>query len=187
MALAVSKPRHPALVRLLHWSYATAVLAGIWSGLYIADPGRSLGFRTMDQAKATHRLAMYLLIGSYLARVYYGYATGDYRQVLLDRQAVREMPGFVKYELFLTGRKPKFPKYNPGQKALFTTWLLLLPLQIVTGLALHAARAKRAGLGRVRQWHYLFSLPLASLAAGHIYLALTDSLRKLKSIFTGRE
>lgn len=189
--LTKKTPRHSMPVRLLHWCYAPAVLAGFWSGLYINNPSRSLGFKSMEHAQKTHFIAQYVLLSSFLARVYNGYVTKNYREIIPDRKALKDMPKFMKYELFLTKRKPEFPKYNPAQKVIFTGLALLIPLQILTGFGLYSSKTFQktvdmaGGLNPLRKLHYLLSLSISSLAAGHIYFALTDSLRKLKSIFTG--
>lgn len=185
------KPRHPWPARLLHWAYAPAVLAGALSGFYITKPSRFLGFKSMDSARKAHFIAQYVLLFSYVARVYYGYVTKNYREIIPGRKDMADMPKFLKYELFLAKKKPKFPKYNPLQKVVFTSFTLLIPVQIVTGLALYASNVFQkpvtlaGGLNPLRKLHYLAALAISSMAAGHIYFAVTDSLKKLKSIFTG--
>ncbi|MDA8097817.1 MAG: cytochrome b/b6 domain-containing protein [Desulforudis sp.] len=185
------KLRHPWPTRLLHWSYAPAVLAGILSGFYITRPSRVHGFTNMDSARKTHFIAQYVLISSYLARVYYAYSAKNYREIIPDLKDIVRMPEFLKYQLFLTSKKPKFPKYNPGQKIVYTSFALLIPVQIVTGLGLYVTKRFQkpatlaGGLNPLRKLHYLASVSISALAAGHIYFALTDSLKKLKSIFTG--
>ncbi|MFZ5652323.1 MAG: cytochrome b/b6 domain-containing protein [Bacillota bacterium] len=187
------KFRHPWPARLLHWTYAPAVLAGVLSGFYITRPSLFFGFRSMDSARKTHFIAQYLLLFSYLARVYYGYVTKNYSEIIPGRKELSDTPEFLKYELFLTKKMPKFPKYNPGQKVLFTSLALVLPVQIATGLALYApekfqkAARLAGGLNPLRKMHYLAALAIASMTCGHIYFALTHGLKKLKSIFTGYE
>lgn len=185
------KPRHPWPARLLHWSYAPAVLVCALSGFYITRPSRSRLFRSMDSARKDHFITQFVLLFSYLARVYYGYATKNYREIIPGRKDMAGMPKFLKYELFLTKKKPKFPKYNPGQKLVYTSFALLIPVQVITGLALYASKTWQktatltGGLNPLRKLHYLAALAISSMAAGHIYFAFTDSIKKLKSIFTG--
>lgn len=187
------KFRHHRPARLLHWTYAPAVLAGIFSGFYITRPSHFFGFKSMNSARKTHFIAQYFFLFSYLARIYYGCATKNYREIIPGRRDLAGMTKFIKYELFFTKKKPKFPKYNPGQKVVYTGLALAFPLQIATGLALYATgtfqKAARlaGGLNPLRKLHYLTALAISGLAAGHIYFALTDSLKKLKSIFTGYE
>lgn len=187
------KLRHSGVARLLHWIYAPAVLAGIASGFYLSGQTRATGFRSMVAAQKTHFTAQYLLLFSYLGWLYYLLTTKNYREIMPAPRDLLDLPGYLKYELFLTKKQPKYPKYNPAQKILFTGLGLLLPLQIITGLALylsgqhHKTVAPAGGLNPLRQKHYLAALAIAAMTAGHIYFALTHSLKKLKSIFTGYE
>lgn len=183
--------RHALPARLLHWVYAPAVLTGIFSGFYINGPSRGLFFKSMNAAQKSHFVAQYLLLFAYLARVYYAVAAKNFREIIPGLGDLMDIPKFAKYELFLSKKKPKFTKYNPAQKIVFSLLSLLVPVQITTGLPLYAKErfqgvaALAGGLNRLRQMHYLAALLIAALAAGHIYFALTDSLKKLKSIFTG--
>lgn len=192
-SLTKGKPRHPWPARLLHWSYAPAVLVCILSGFYITKPSRLRGFKNMNSARKAHFIAQYILICSYVARVYYGYMTKNYKEIFPSLTDVLRMPEFLKYELFLTSKKPKYPKYNPGQKTVYTSFALLIPVQIVTGLGLYISNkfqkpaALAGGLNPLRKLHYLASVAISAMAAGHIYFALTGSLKKLKSMFTGYE
>ena len=80
------KQRHSLTARLLHWIYAPAVIVSAWSGFYISRPRRWLGFRSMDAAIKTAFISSFILAFSYLARIYYGWATGDYREIIPGKQ-----------------------------------------------------------------------------------------------------
>lgn len=186
------KPRHPRPTRLLHWTYAPAALASIVSGFYISKPSPPWGFKSMDAARKTHFISTYVLAFAYLARFYYALWGKNHRELLPGRRTVVALPGFAKYELFLTKKKPKFPKYNPGQKFLITSLAVLLPVLGITGLPLYAVDAWQkqlpraaSGLNRLRKLHYLAAVATTALTTAHIYFSATDSLKKLKSIFTG--
>ncbi|MEW6423989.1 MAG: cytochrome b/b6 domain-containing protein [Bacillota bacterium] len=188
------KPRHPRPARLLHWTYAPAVLAGVISGFYISKPAPFWWFKSINAARKTHFISAYVLAFSYLARFYYALWGKNYRELLPGRQTLAALPGFAKYELFLTKKKPEFPKYNPGQKFLITALALLTPFVGVTGLSLYAVDAWQkqlpraaGGLNPLRRAHYLAAVATTALTAAHIYFSTTDSLKKLKSIFTGYE
>lgn len=193
LSLFKKKPRHSSLVRLLHWSYAPAALFSIFSGLYINRPADFYGFKNMDSARKTHSIAQFVLLSSFLARVAYGFKGQNYKEILPNRKTLRSIPIFLKHEFFLTNKKPKFPKYNPGQKILFTGFALLMPLQIVSGLALYFSDSWQrvaslaGGLNPLRKVHFLTALANVTLVAGHIYFVLTHGFKTLKSIFTGYE
>jgi Ni/Fe-hydrogenase 1 B-type cytochrome subunit len=184
------KQRHSPAVRLLHWIYAPALIVGALSGFYITCPRRRSGFKNMDSARKTHFISMYFLAFAYLARVYYGWITGSQRDIIPRKQDIASAPRFLKYELFLNKNKPESHKYNPLKMLEFCVLALLIPVQAVTGLALYKPGSgwrtplETSGLNRLRKAHYLTALGIASLAAQHIYFALTDDLKILKSIFT---
>lgn len=181
------------MARLLHWIYAPSFIALIFSGLYINNPARGYGFRTMNAARKTHFIAQFSLLFSFLARIYYSLYGKNYKEFIPSRRTIRDLPGFLKYELFLTSKQSKYPKYNPGQKILFSIFVLLVPLQIITGLSMYNANswqesaALAGGLNPLRKIHFVSALGLCVLICGHLYLALTHGLKKLKSIFTGYE
>ncbi|QHA00175.1 cytochrome b/b6 domain-containing protein [Dehalobacter restrictus] len=184
------KQRHSGTVRLLHWVYAPAVLALIFSGLYIHSPSRAFGFKRMDSARKTHAVAQFLLLNSYLARVCYGMKDKNYKEIIPNRKTLKAIPEFLKYEFFLSEKKKEYPKYNPGQKILITSLAGLILVQMITGMALYFKPLQRAvkpvgGLNPVRWLHYLAALMTASSVSVHLYFTLTNSLKKLKSIFTG--
>lgn len=189
--LKPKKPRHSPAARLLHWIYAPAVLAALWSGFYITKPSEKLGFKSMNSARKTHFIAQYILMGSYIGTLYHLWVTKRFGEIIPKTKDAKDMPRFMKYQLFLTKRKPKFPKYNPAQKTLFTGLGLLIPFQAVTGMVLYAAErfqktvALAGGLNPLRHLHYLAALVTTSMVAGHLYFALSDNLKKFKSIFTG--
>lgn len=68
---------------------------------------------------------------------------------------------------------------------------VFVPLQIITGAALYSSRRLQklsllfGGLGKTRLAHYLGAVGFTGLVAVHMYFALTGSIEKLKSIFTG--
>lgn len=186
------KPRHPWPARLLHWIYAPAALAAAGSGFFISRPNRLS--KDMDAIRKSHFFSSYILAFAYLGRFSYALHKKNYREILPGRRDLAALPAFLKYELFLTKKKPEFPKYNPAQKILITALALLFPALGLTGTVLYAVDAWQkklprfaGGLSPVRRLHYLAALAASSLLAGHIYFSSTDSLKKLKSIFTGYE
>lgn len=187
------KHRHTGAARLLHWSYAPAVLASIASGLYIYNPSPSYGFKNMDSARKTHFTSQFIILFAYLARLLYSVRQKNYKEIIPSRKTILDIPKFLKHEFFLTNKESKYPKYNPGQKILFLGFTLLLPIQIITGLSIYNSNLWQkvtrmvGGLNRLRRLHFLSALGVFILVSGHIYFALTHGLKTLKSIFTGYE
>jgi len=183
--------RHYRAARALHWVLVPSFFVLAASGFYINKPSRGRGFRSMDSARRAHFTAQYFFGLYFLARAYHALVTKNYRGMFLRDEDLTAMPKFAAYEFFLRNKKPKYPKYNPGQKLLFTLMLVILPMQIITGAALYATvklqKLSRifGGLNMTRLVHYFTAVGLSCIVAGHMYFALTDSLGKLKSIFTG--
>lgn len=181
--------RHPLPVRLFHWTLAPLAVVLIASGLYISYPPQTGG--NIRAARKIHSTAGFLFTCGLIARIYYGILHRDWRMILPERQDLKKLPHFLKYELYLTPKEPSFRKYNTGQKFLYTLWpleaLFILPL----GFFLYAqklfARPVKwlGGSNRLRKLLYYLTLLTAATVAGHIYLALTSSVGKLKSVFTG--
>lgn len=181
--------RHTLPARLFHWTLAPLAVALVASGLYITNPPQTGG--SMRTARKIHSLTGFLFTFGFIARLYYGALRHDWRMIIPERHDLKKIPAFARYHLYLTGKKPKFRKYNVGQKFLYTFWpleaLFILPL----GFFLYAPKVFArpikwiGGLNRVRNLIYLGTLVTAATIAGHIYLALTDSVGKLKSIFMG--
>lgn len=181
--------RHPLPARIFHWTLAPLAVALVASGLYITNPPRAGG--SMRTARQLHSLAGFLFTAGFVARLYYATLRREWRLILPERHDLKKLPSFARYHLYLTGKKPRFRKYNIGQKFLYTFWpleaLVILPL----GFFLYAPKLFAqpvkwlGGLARIRQLLYPLTLLTATTMTGHIYLALTDSVGKLKSIFTG--
>lgn len=181
--------RHPLPARLFHWTLAPLAVALVASGLYITNPPQTGG--SMRTARKLHSLAGFLFTGGFVARLYYAALRREWRLILPERHDLKKLPAFARYHLYLTGKKPKFRKYNVGQKFLYTFWPLEALFVLPMGFFLYAPKVFArpikwlGGLNRIRHLVYLVSIITAITIAAHIYLALTESVGKLKSIFTG--
>ncbi|TYO97307.1 cytochrome b/b6 domain-containing protein [Desulfallas thermosapovorans] len=187
----IKTPRHNRTARLLHWVLAPSFFLLAASGFYIHKPAGAYGFRSMDKARKVHFTAQYFFGFYFLSRLYYAVANRDYRKLFPGTRDIAASPGFFAYEMFLKKKKPYFPKYNPGQKLLFSQMAILFATQLLTGAALYSTGKLQAlsrlfgGLQNTRLVHYLAAIALSGIVVGHLYFAFTDSLEKLKSIVTG--
>ncbi|HIE12828.1 MAG TPA: cytochrome b/b6 domain-containing protein [Desulfotomaculum sp.] len=181
--------RHTLPARIFHWTLAPLAIALVTTGLYITNPPRTGG--SLRTARRLHNLAGMLFTGGLIARLYYGFLRREWRMILPERHDLKKLPAFAAYQLYLTEKKPKFRKYNVGQKFIYTFWPLAALLVLPLGFFLYAPKLfalpikRLGGLNRVRNLLYYGTLLSAATIAGHIYLGLTDSTGKLKSIFTG--
>lgn len=180
--------RHPLPARIFHWTLAPLAITLVTTGLYITNPPLGGNLRHVRQL---HSFAGFLFTGAFLARLYYALLRREWRLLLPERPDLQKLPAFARYQLYLTERKPRFRRYNVGQKLLYTFWSLAAAFILPLGFFLYApqifARPIKwlGGLARVRQLVYYLTLVTATTMAGHVYLALTDSIGKLRSMFTG--
>ncbi|MDI6710228.1 MAG: cytochrome b/b6 domain-containing protein [Bacillota bacterium] len=180
--------RHPLPIRVFHWLLVPALATEIVTGLYLSNPLPHRWPVEMRRVRKAH-----LSVGFALGTLYLGYlyARRKYPDLVPTAADLARLPRFLRYEAFLTHKKPQFFKYNPGQKLLYTLWLVLIPLLGSIGIILHSPHfftrpvSLVGGLNRIRRLLYLGTVALTASIAVHIYFALTDSVCKLRSIFTG--
>lgn len=182
--------RHSAPIRTFHWVLTGSFFLLLASGLHIAHPHR-FPYSSLRRARRHHSAGQCVFLASICWRIYHGFKTGNYRDIIFDKKALQKTPGIFRYELFLTSKEPKFPKYNPLQKLLYSFWVPIFLLLGLTGAVLHLPlrlsrlEAAFGGLNRARRLHYLLSVVSLNTVMGHIYLALTSGKEKLKSMFSG--
>lgn len=182
---------HTATARVLHWINAAAVGMLTLTGFYIHWPRVFPVFSGMDTARKLHFIFMYIIFFGIIVRVYYSFASGDYKDIMFSLADIRGFPALTKYYLFFTKSLPDFGKYNPGQKFLYTGWMVLIQVQAITGFILYwptklAWLAEpMGGLMVMRQVHYLVTWVFVITAAMHVYLAAIGGFAVIKSIFTG--
>jgi Ni/Fe-hydrogenase 1 B-type cytochrome subunit len=181
--------RHPLPARLFHWTLAPLGIALVASGLYISKPPRTGG--SMRTVRTIHSLSGFLFTAGFAARMYCGIRRREWRMIVPEPNDLLASPRFLRYMLYLSPQEPHFRKYNPMQKFLYTFWIIEALLILPLGFFLYAPKLFAhpikwlGGLNRVRSLVYYLTLFTAVTIAGHIYLALTSSIGKLKSIFTG--
>ncbi len=183
--------RHNSFLRVMHWVLVPATLSLVASGFYTNKPSRTKSFHNMDKARKVHFIAQHFFVSYLISRAYYAWMYGDYTHLLPGKRDIASLPKFMAHTFFLRRKKPHYPKYNPAQKILFAQMAILFPLQALTGYALYSTSGLQklsrifGGLGKTRLVHYLNAVLISGLITGHIYFAFTDSIAKLKSIFTG--
>ncbi|MCL0091472.1 cytochrome b/b6 domain-containing protein [Dehalococcoidales bacterium] len=131
---------HPAIARFLHWTWALAILLLGLSGLYIHEPNWMPLFGAiggMTAARLVHFICMWVVMCLVAYRIYYSLASGDYKDLLLRVRDFWGLPRVAAHYLCLMKPKPAWGKYNPGQRITYNFWLLLIIIQIFTGLALY--------------------------------------------------
>ncbi|MDK2824177.1 MAG: Ni/Fe-hydrogenase 1 B-type cytochrome subunit [Clostridia bacterium] len=180
---------HSLPVRILHWTQVFIIITLIICGFYIHYPGLlNIPFSTIKNIKGVFN---FLLIINSSLYIYYSIISKHYLELIFSFRDIRFIPVFFKYIFFLKDEPGYYGKYNPGQKATYTFWFLLILVQIFTGLTLFYPETfgffvkLLGGLNRIRITHYfatwlfVFTIPI------HLYLAITEDPAKLQSIFTG--
>lgn len=189
--MAKVKLYHTLTARILHWINAAFIGLLIITGLYIRNPLGFPIFGTMDTARELHFITMYFVIIGTFVRVYYSCINKDYRGIFFGFRDFKQLPGVVKYYLFLSSSLPGKGRYNSGQKALYNGWVLMILFQAATGFMLYSPEmltkysSLLGGPILVRQTHFLMTWLFIVTTVVHVYFSFLSGWSVVKSIFTG--
>jgi Ni,Fe-hydrogenase I cytochrome b subunit len=127
----------PVAPKIMHFQHVASMIALAVSGMYIRFPFFSGGRWAM---RWVHYVAMTIVVLNLIARLWYAFASKrrDYREFAVTRRDIVTAPMVIAYYLFLIPpeKKPHLGKYNVMQKSTYLTFVPLLILQALTGLAL---------------------------------------------------
>ena len=136
---------HPLPLRIMHWVNAIAMIIMILSGWKIYDDEVIFGIlhfpdwmtlgKWAQHGLQWHFFGMWLLVLNGIAYLAYGFATGRFKRMLLPirvREVVAEAIAALKFKLQHTD----LTHYNAVQKVLYVGVILIVVLQVVTGLAI---------------------------------------------------
>ncbi|MGE5398476.1 MAG: Ni/Fe-hydrogenase, b-type cytochrome subunit [Chitinophagales bacterium] len=190
--MKIMEERHPLWIRIFHWSNMISITMLCLTGFYIHSPHAFRLFDSMDTPRMIHFAMAYLLCVGVLGRVYYAIVTKDYKNVWVSPvKDAKNLPSMLKYYMFMADSHPYYGKYNPGQKMMYSGWLFLALIQIITGFALYNPYTF-AGLGHflggliaVRVIHYVTTWLFVLSVLAHVYLDISEGIPVLKSMFTG--
>lgn len=151
--------RFALVVRWSHWLNVALLLAMLWSGLliYWANPVYRIGAgevtlvsffpdRVFNALGVPYRLAegmslhfffMWFFVLNGLVYVTFTVLSGEYRQLLPNRQSFREAIQVVLHDLHLSRTEPPPRKYNGAQQIAYTTVILMGVGSVITGLAIY--------------------------------------------------
>ncbi|MBI5587036.1 MAG: cytochrome b/b6 domain-containing protein [Deltaproteobacteria bacterium] len=183
--------RHDFFERAVHWVMALSVILLIPSGLDIRFPGLiPWGFGTMNSARFIHFVSMYALIFSWLAYTIH-LIVDEFKTEIIRWSDIKGLPEMVRHYLFLTEKRPAYPKYNPLQKLAFNiVWVMIL-IQAATGAMLYwpaltmGITSYFGGLMAVRVLHDFMTYIFISFIIIHIYLVLSSDIRNLWAMING--
>lgn len=165
-----------------------------FTGFYIHAPLTwGWAFDNMDNARMLHFAMAYVLTFGVIGRVYYAIAAKDAHNIVF--RPIRDtlwMPSLAAYYLFLKDSHPYYGKYNPGQRMMYTGWLFMAIVMIITGFILYAPNALMGWAGAlggyivVREIHYVTNWLFVISVLVHVYLDLAEGIPGLVSMFTGK-
>lgn len=172
-----------------------AIMLLIFTGFYIHAPQSFRLFGNMDGARMVHFAMAYVLCFGVVLRVYYAIAAKDAKNIVFNPKTdIPNLPSMMKYYLFMSDSHPYYGKYNPGQKAMYTGWLVMALIQIITGFILYKPQvAFWANLGdylggdiAIRMVHLIVTWLFVLTVLAHVYLDISEGVPVLKSMFTGK-
>jgi thiosulfate reductase cytochrome b subunit len=136
---------HPLPLRIMHWINAVAMLILIGSGWKIYQDEVIFGWLhfpnaitigpEMQHALQWHFLAMWILVFNGLAYLAYGLVSGRFRRMLWPIRP-REMLANMRDALRLRLGHDDITRYNAVQKTLYAGIILVIIVQVVSGLAI---------------------------------------------------
>lgn len=136
---------HPIAVRVMHWTNAAAMIVMIMSGWKIYNDEVLFGFLHFPEeivlgiwaqhALQWHFLGMWILMLNGLAYLAYGILSGRFRRLffpIAPRALVREAVAALTFRL----KHTDLTHYNAVQKTLYVGVILVVTIQVVSGLAI---------------------------------------------------
>jgi thiosulfate reductase cytochrome b subunit len=196
---------HALPVRVWHWINALSFFALIATGVQIRyrDAVHLTSFKTAVDA---HNIAGFVLIMNFILWALYYALSGKLKIYLPDPNLKNFLLGSIRqaryyaYGIFVGEPNPHHAtpdsKFNPMQQvAYFNIMLLLMPMQIMTGLMLWDLKlfsgwiSFAGGLKVVDAVHLLLSIFFSAFLFVHVYLATLGHtpLTHIKAMFTGYE
>lgn len=190
---------HPLVIRIMHWTNAIAVIVMILSGWKIYNDEVLFGWLHFPDAITMggeaqgalqwHFLAMWILMLNGLVYLIYSLSTGRFRRMLLPihpRQVLAEVGAALRFHL----PHDDLTKYNAVQKVLYVGIILVIILQVLSGLAIwkpvqfSELTALFYDFQGARLVHFLCMAATCAFIVVHVALALLVP-RTLLAMLTG--
>lgn len=196
---------HPIPVRIWHWINAISFLVLIITGLQIRYR-EYLGLMSFETAVDIHNWFGFILIGNYFIWLVFYLSTRKIRIYIPELNLKKLIQGSIRqaryygYGIFMGEPNPHHAtpdnKFNPMQQmAYLSIMVLLIPVQLVTGLLLWDVKLFSnwinllGGIKIVDIIHVLLFIFFTSFLFVHIYLATLGHtpLAHIKAMITGYE
>jgi Ni/Fe-hydrogenase b-type cytochrome subunit len=194
---------YSAYERLWHWLQSLAIMTLLFTGLEIHFPG-TVSLFGFSLAVRIHSIVAFIVVANAFLAAFYHLASGQIRQYLPEpkgffSQAIQQtrfyLRGIFKGEPHPFEKVPE-QRLNPLQQVTYLAILnVLLPLQVLTGLAIWGAErwpdfaVAIGGLAYVGPLHALVAWLFAAFLIMHIYLTTTGHtpMTNIKAMVGGWE
>lgn len=195
---------HPLVVRIWHWVNAAGFIVLIITGIQIRYR-EIASFGTFKTAVEVHNFFGFIVVLGFFVWLAYYVLTGKIR-MYVPLNLKKFLTGALKqaryygYGLFIGEENPHHAtadnKFNPLQQAAyFMIMLLLMPLQLISGVLLWDIKmfanwiGLLGGLKVVDMVHVIVFFFLTAFLFVHVYLTTlgTTTLEHIKEMFTGYE
>jgi thiosulfate reductase cytochrome b subunit len=153
------------------------------------------GYQALADGRRWHLFFSWLLVLAGLAYLVAGFRRKDLQLLILRREDLPKLLPMQLYYLKLRKEPPPYGKYNPLQKAAYTTVLFIFtPLIVITGLALSPGIDAIAspltvllgGRQFARLWHFVLMVALIGFVLTHVILVLsTGFINNMRSMLSG--
>jgi len=178
---------HPLPLRIMHWINAVSMILMVMSGWKIYNDEVIFGFLHFpdeitlgvwaQHALQWHFFVMWILVLNGLCYLAYGLFTGRFRRMLLPirvREIIQEMVAALTFRL----KHTDLTHYNAVQKLLYVGVILIIALQVVTGIAIwkpvqfSGLVSLMGGFQAARLVHFLGMAAIVLFFLVHVSLAL---------------
>lgn len=196
-------------VRLTHWLNFICIIVLAYTGLYIGSPNRfaiSENQFLMSQMRYWHMLWAYILVASFILRIYWMFAGNVYSRwnqfVPVNRERVENIFGTTAYYCFLREKCPHAVGHTGIAGLTYFFIFILFLFEIITGFALYSLGhpgftwvlwggwlASVMNIGAIRLIHHLIMYAIFMFVVIHVYISWHNDLAErsglTSSIFSG--
>jgi Ni/Fe-hydrogenase 1 B-type cytochrome subunit len=197
-------------VRIWHWVTAPTIVVLALTGFLIGHPlwpqfdAEPYNLYIMGWVRTIHFTAGYILAVGFLVRIYWAFVGNDQaREIFTPRvwsgKWWRELFQMLGWYLLLRKESPREIGHNPlAQLIIFSTFVLGVSFQIITGFALYGEGAQGwshslftswviplfGGSMEVHTWHHLVMWYLVVFIIAHIYIAVREDIMSRQTMIT---
>lgn len=211
----VARAKHPRATRWMHWINFPVLIVMVWSGMriYWANDVYSISIGSwtpflfwpdaVNSALGLERrlalgIAYHLTFGWFfvlngLLYVAFLARSGEWRHIVPDRQALRDVPKVVLHDLHIRKDEPAKGRYNAAQQVSYTLVLVMAALLVLSGFAIYKPTQLKllttllGGYETARTIHFTMTIGILLFFVLHIVQVVRSGWRNFASMITGYE